>query len=98
MRTAAVRLSAATLLSCRQETDKTTATIQLFVIYGKTQGAKDMSSDTVLGLGIIGGFLLVCIAEGVAIIVLTYKLGIYKGRLARYELPEKQSPATVPQQ
>lgn len=56
-----------------------------------------MSSDTILGFWIIGGFLLVCIGEGVAIIALTYKLGIYKGRLERYELPEKQPPAAVPQ-
>ena len=52
-----------------------------------------MSSQAILGLWIIGGFLLVCIGEGVAIIILSYKLGIYKGKLARYELAEKQLPA-----
>lgn len=52
-----------------------------------------MSSQAILGLWIIGAFLLVCIGEGVAIIVLSYKLGIYKGKLARYELAEKQPSA-----
>lgn len=52
-----------------------------------------MSSQAILGLWIIGGFLLVLIGEGVAIIVLSFKLGVYKGKLARYELAEKQSPA-----
>jgi hypothetical protein len=49
-----------------------------------------MSSQAILGLWMIGGFLLVCMGEGVAIIILSYKLGIYKGKLARYELAEKQ--------
>jgi hypothetical protein len=52
-----------------------------------------MSSQAILGLFIIGGFLLVCAGEGVAIVVLSYKLGVYKGKLARYESAEKQSPA-----
>jgi hypothetical protein len=52
-----------------------------------------MSSQAILGLWMIGGFLLVCIGEGVAIIILSYKLGIYKGKLARYELAEKQLSA-----
>jgi hypothetical protein len=51
-----------------------------------------MSSQGILGLWIIGGFLLVVIGEAVAISVLCFKLGIYKGKLARYELAEKQSP------
>ncbi len=57
-----------------------------------------MSSQAILGLWIIGVFLLVCIGEGVAIIVLSYKLGIHKGKLARYELVEKQSSAAERQQ
>lgn len=52
-----------------------------------------MTSQAILGLWIIGGFLVVLIGEGVAILVLSYKLGIYKGKLARYELAEKQSAA-----
>jgi hypothetical protein len=52
-----------------------------------------MSSQAILGLFIIGGFLLVCMGEAVAIITLSYKLGIYKGKLARYELAEKQLSA-----
>ncbi|MFZ0978626.1 MAG: hypothetical protein WAN23_04405 [Candidatus Acidiferrales bacterium] len=52
-----------------------------------------MSNQAILGLLIIGGFLTVCIGEGVAIIILSYKLGIYKGKLARYELAEKQASA-----
>ncbi len=52
-----------------------------------------MGSQAILGFWIIGGFLLVLIGQGVAIIVLSYKLGVYKGKLARYELAEKQSPA-----
>ncbi len=50
-----------------------------------------MTSQAILGLWIIGGFLVVLIGEGVAILVLSYKLGVYKGKLARYELAEKQS-------
>lgn len=50
-----------------------------------------MSSQAILGLWMIGGFLLVCIGEGVAIIVLSYKVGIYKGKLARYENAAQQS-------
>ena len=48
-----------------------------------------MTSQQILGLCIIGTFLLVCIGEGVAIIVLSYKVGVYKGKLSRYELAEK---------
>lgn len=50
-----------------------------------------MGSQAILGLWLIGGFLLVLIGEAVAILVLSYKLGVYKGKLARYELAEKQS-------
>jgi hypothetical protein len=56
-----------------------------------------MNSQQILGVWIILGFLLVCVSEGVAIVVLSYKLGIYKGRLARYEPAEKQSPAAESQ-
>jgi hypothetical protein len=52
-----------------------------------------MTSQAIQGLRIIGAFLLILIGEGVAIIVLSYKLGVCKGKLARYELDEKQSPA-----
>jgi len=52
-----------------------------------------MSSQAILGLWIIGGFLAVCAGEAVAIIILVYKLGIYKGKLAHYEVAEKQTPA-----
>ena len=53
----------------------------------------EMNRQTVLGLWIIGGFVLVMIGEAVAIIVLAYKVGIYKGKLARYEFAEKQPSA-----
>jgi len=49
-----------------------------------------MSSQEILGLWIIGLFLLVVVGEAVAILILSYKLGVYKGRLARFELAEKQ--------
>ncbi len=48
-----------------------------------------MTSQAILGLWIIGAFLLILVGEGVAIIVLSYKLGVYKGKLARYEVAEK---------
>lgn len=50
-----------------------------------------MSSQAILGLWIIGGFLLVCIGEGAAIVVLVYKMGVYRGKLERYQLAEKYS-------
>ncbi|HTU35804.1 MAG TPA: hypothetical protein VMF66_18530 [Candidatus Acidoferrum sp.] len=53
-----------------------------------------MTSQQILGLWIIGGFLFVCCGEGVAIVVLAYKLGVCKGKVAKYELAEKQTPAT----
>jgi hypothetical protein len=52
-----------------------------------------MNSQAILGLWIISGFLLILVGEAVAIIILSYKLGVCKGRLARYELAENQSPA-----
>ena len=57
-----------------------------------------MSSQAILGLWMIGGFLVVCIGEGVAIIILSYKLGVYKGKLSRYEFADKQAPAAERQQ
>ena len=56
-----------------------------------------MTSQAILGLWIIGGFLLVCAGEAVAILVLSYKLGVCRGKLARYELAEKQSPTAANQ-
>lgn len=50
-----------------------------------------MSSQAILGLWILGGFLLVCIGEGVAIIILVYKVGVYRGKLERYQLAEEYS-------
>lgn len=50
-----------------------------------------MTSQAILGLWIIGLFLLVCVGEAVAIVVFAYKLGTCKGKLARYELLERQS-------
>jgi len=52
-----------------------------------------MSSQAILGMWIIGGFLLILLGASVAIIILSYKLGIYKGKLAQYELAQKQSSA-----
>jgi hypothetical protein len=53
-----------------------------------------MNNQTLLGVCLIGIFLLVIVGEGVALTILSYKLGVYKGRLARYEPLEKQSPAS----
>ena len=50
-------------------------------------------SQAALGLLIIGAFLMICLGEAAAIIVLAYKVGVYKGKLARYESIEKQPPA-----
>jgi hypothetical protein len=52
-----------------------------------------MTSRAILGMWVMLGFLLVVAGEAVVITVLAYKLGVYKGKLARYELTEKQSPA-----
>ena len=54
-----------------------------------------MTSQQVLGLMIIGGFLFVCVAEGVAILILSYKLGVCKGRLEHYEQPPAAAPQPV---
>jgi hypothetical protein len=52
-----------------------------------------MNSHATQGMWILIGFLVAVITEAVTIIVLSYKLGVYKGRLAQYERAQTQPPA-----